>query len=201
MNNGWYQSSYMNGQENAGMRSGYGQNTYGYTQPMQMGYGYTPQTQQNTPTQPVERFDVIGQGTRVDWVQGEAAMKCYTVRPGTSVILFDMENPKRVYVKAYNLAGAPIYTAGFDLGEMKLGQTEDTNHDDRYVPRDEYEKSMDQIAKMFAGLAEKVDTATKEERHERKNEQAARVGYGEEQPGEYRTEPASNSAGSSFSGI
>lgn len=196
MNNGWYQEPHMNGQDNRGMRNGYGQNPYGYGP--QMSGGYTNQTQvpQNMQPQQMELFDVIGQGTRVDWVQGEAAMKCYTVRPGTSVILFDMENPKRVYVKAYNMAGVPIYTAGFDLGEIKLGQPSGQVDAERYVSREEYEKSMNQIAQMFAGITGKMGKAEKEEHYECKNEPKTGVGYAGE-----RAESECNTSGDSFPGV
>lgn len=187
-NGGWYQNQYGYGQ-------GYGQemdrnrNGYGL-----QGFGQMPSNQQN---QPLGLFDVIGQSTRVDWVQGEAAMKCYSVRPGMSVILFDLDNPNRVYVKACNMAGVPIFTEGFELGEIKLGKQVQLD-DDRYVPREEYEKSMNQIAKLFAGLTEKIGTTeVKEEEYERKNEPAARMGYESERT----AERAGNSTGAGFSGI
>ena len=93
-------------------------------------------------------------------VQGEAAVKSYMVRPGMSVILLDLDNPNRMYVKACNMAGVPIFTEGFDLGKIQLGQPVPLN-DDRYVPREEYEKSMNQIAQLFVNFSE-----MKEENHE-----------------------------------
>lgn len=193
-NGGWYQNPYGYGQ-------GYGQDMdrsrQGYGGYGQQGYGQMPPPQQN---QPLGLFDVIGQNTRVDWVQGEAAMKCYSVRPGMSVILFDLDNPNRVYVKACNMAGVPIFTEGFSLGEIKLGRSVQMD-DDRYVPREEYEKSMNQIAKLFAGLTEKNGmTELKEEKHERQSEPAARVGYESERT-EHHAEPAGNPTGAGFPGV
>ena len=194
MNNGWYQNPYGYGQgygQNADrMQTGYGQ----YGHPAMNGYGQAPMPQ-NPPVQqaPMGLFDVIGQGTRVDWVQGESAMKSYTVRPGMSVILFDMENLNRVYVKAVNMAGVPIYTAGFDLGEIKMGRGSEELNDERYVPREEYEKSMNQIAKLFANL-------TKEDEYARKSEQTTRMGYESEQSAE-RAESERDSAGTGFPGV
>lgn len=191
-NNGWYQNPYGNyGQEPDRNRTGYGQNPYWNGQ--NAGQAPMPPVQQN---QPMGLYDVIGQGTRVDWVQGEAAMKSYMVRPGMSVILFDMDNPNRVYVKAYNMAGAPIYTAGFDLGEIKLGQPAQLN-DERYVPREEYEKSMNQIAKLFASLTE-----SKEEKYERQSEPTARMGHEPERTAARTAEPAErNEPGTGFPGV
>lgn len=188
-NGGWYQNPY-----------GYGQQ---YGQQGINGYGQAP-IPQNPPmqqAQPVQMglFDVIGQGTRVDWVQGEAAMKSYTVRPGTSVILFDLETPNRIYVKAVNMAGVPIYTAGFDLGEIKMGRNPAELNDERYVPREEYEKSMNQIAQLFAGLTEKVGM-TREEEYERKSEPAARMGYAAERTAE-RSESEHDPAGAGIPGV
>lgn len=187
-NGGWYQNPYGYGQ-------GYGQDMDrgrpGYGGYGQQGYGQMPPTQQN---QPLSLYDVIGQGTRVDWVQGETAVKSYMVRPGMSVILLDLDNPNRMYVKACNMAGVPIFTEGFDLGKIKLGHPEPLN-DDRYVPRDEYEKSMNQIAQLFANLTE-----TKEENHERQNEPAARMGHESERT-EHHAEPTGNSAGTGFPGV
>lgn len=197
MNNGWYQNPYGNyGQEPDRNRTGYGQNPYWNGQ--NAGQAPMPTVQQN---QPMGLYDVIGQGTRVDWVQGEAAMKSYMVRPGMSVILFDMDNPNRVYVKAVNMAGVPIFTAGFDLGEIKLGQPARLD-DDRYVPREEYEKSMNQIAQLFANLTENVGlTETKGEKHERQSEPAARMGHESERTGAEHAEPAGDPAGTGFPGI
>lgn len=193
MNNGWYQNPYGSyGQEPDRGRTGYGQNPCWNGQ--NAGQAPMPPVQQN---QPMGLYDVIGQGTRVDWVQGEAAMKSYMVRPGMSVILFDMDNPNRVYVKAVNMAGVPIFTAGFDLGEIKLGQPARLD-DERYVPREEYEKSMNQIAQLFANL-----TDMKGEKHERESEPAARMGYESERSGAgtERAEPAGDPAGTGFPGI
>lgn len=185
MNNGvWYQNPYGYGQDMDRGRPGYG----GYGQ---QGYGQMQQPQQN---QPLSLYDVIGQGTRVDWVQGEAAVKSYMVRPGMSVILLDLENPNRLYVKACNMAGVPIFTEGFDLGKIQFGQPAQLN-DDRYVPREEYEKSMNQIAQLFANLTE-----TKGEKHERQSEPTARMGY-ESERAEHHAEPAGDPAGTGFPGV
>lgn len=189
-NGGWYQNPYGYGQ-------GYGQDMdrgrTGYGGYGQQGYGQMQQPQQN---QPLGLYDVIGQGTRVDWVQGEAAVKSYMVRPGMSVILLDLDNPNRLYVKACNMAGVPIFTEGFDLGKIQLGQPAPLN-DDRYVPREEYEKSMNQIAQLFANLTE-----MKEENHERKSEPSARMGDESERTGSERhAEPAGNPAGTGFPGV
>lgn len=123
------------------------------------------------PAQPIGIYDVIGQRTRVDWVQGEYAAKSYAPQPGMSVILFDLERPNRVYVKAVNAAGVPIYTAGFDLAEVALGQPAASPDNERYVSREEYEKSMKQIAQLFADLTE-----GKELNHVRKPE-TTRMGH------------------------
>lgn len=196
-NGGWYPNPYGNyGQDMDRSRMGYGQNPYFGGQ--NAGQAPMPPVPQN---QPMGLYDVIGQGTRVDWVQGEAAAKCYAVRPGMSVILFDMDNPNRVYVKAYNMAGAPIYTAGFDLGEIKLGQPAGLN-DERYVPREEYEKSMNQIAQLFANISENMGlTETKGEGHERQSEPAARMGHAAERTGAERTEPTGGESGTGFPGV
>lgn len=184
-NGGWYQNPYGYGQ-------GYGQDMdRGRTGYGQQGYGQMPPPPQN---QPLGLYDVIGQGTRVDWVQGEAAVKSYMVRPGMSVILLDLDNPNRMYVKACNMAGVPIFTEGFDLGKIQLGRPAQLN-DDRYVPREEYEKSMNQIAQLFANLTE-----TKEENHERQSEPAARMGYESERT-EHHAEPTGNPAGTGFPGV
>jgi hypothetical protein len=176
MNNvGWYQNPYGYGQDIDRNRIGYG----GYAQ---QGYGQMQNPQQN---QPLSLYDVIGQSTRVDWVQGEAAVKSYMVRPGMSVILLDLDNPNRLYVKACNMAGVPIFTEGFDLGKIQLGNPTQLS-DDRYVPREEYEKSMNQISKLFAGLTEKIGmTEAKEEKNEHQNEPAARMGYESERTAEH----------------
>lgn len=164
MNNGWYPTY----EQDRG-RMGYGQEPYWNGQRNQQ-----PTMPQPQPAQPIGLYDVINMRTRVDWVQGEYAFKSYGVQPGTSVILFDLENPNRVYVKAVNAAGMPIYAAGFDLSEARLGQPAASPDDDRYVPRAEFERSMNQIAKLFAEL---TANEKKGEEHERQSTETARMGY------------------------
>lgn len=178
-NSGWYQNPY----------GGYGRPQEPIWNSGQR-YGQMPQSQTQQ-SQQLSLYDVIGQGTRVDWVQGEAAVKSYMVRPGMSVILLDMENPNRMYVKACNMAGVPIFTEGFDLGKIQFGQSVQLN-DERYVPREEYEKSMNQIAKLFANLTEQ-----KGENHECQIESTARLGHESERA----AEPADNTAGTGFPGV
>lgn len=188
MNNGnWYPNGY-GGFGNDGDRMRYGQTQYWNGQ----NAGQQPQ-----PTQPIGLYDVVGQRTRVDWVQGEYAAKSYAPPPGMSVILFDLERPNRVYVKAVNAAGVPIYTAGFDLAEVKLGQPAASPDDERYVPREEYERSMNQIAQLFANMTEGKENA------DVRRTETARMGHdaGGAEPARTAAEQERGDPGTGFPGV
>lgn len=178
-------------------------NGYGYEQDpywgSQQNVGRYPQRGQPMPTpqpvQPLTLYDVINQRTRVDWVQGEYAFRAYTAQPGTSVVLFDLDKPNRFYVKAVNAAGVPVFSAGFDMSEAKMGQTAASPDDERYVPREEYERSMNQIAQLFANLTE-----GKEKAHGQTTE-TARMGYESDRGAAPAAEPEHGEPGAGFPGV
>lgn len=190
------------------MNSGYGYDGYnGYAPPQdqyrQRGQlGYPQAGQANTQ---LMLYDVIGKNTGIDWVQGEFAAKSYRVPPGMSMILFDMDVPNRVYIKAVNSAGVPIYTSGFDLGQVELGRPVEVPDEKKYITREEHDRSMRKIAEMLARIS-----GGKDETNEHRTE-TARMGNGEpervperatERTAERQAEPAGyNDAGTGFPGI
>lgn len=75
------------------------------------------------------------------WVQGEAGAKSYLVAPNTTVLLMDSES-QRFYLKSTDGAGMPSLRT-FEYTEVGVSAPEaqkptETNLDDKYVTREEY---------------------------------------------------------------
>lgn len=75
------------------------------------------------------------------WVQGEAGAKSYLVAPNTTVLLMDSES-QRFYLKSTDGAGMPSLRT-FEYSEVGVSapdaqKTTETNLDDKYVTREEY---------------------------------------------------------------
>lgn len=94
------------------------------------------------------------------WVQGEAGAKSYLVAPNTSVLLMDSEN-SQFYIKTTDQAGMPTLRT-FVYQEVtgapqNVQKEPETNLDDKYVTRQEYNDLRDKYEELY-GL---LETATK----------------------------------------
>ena len=136
-------------------------------------YGYSPyQFGQVNPLQPqMDRLanmqaqyqqpqqQNVNQG--ILWVQGEAGAKSYLVAPNTSVLLMDSETEK-FYIKTTDQAGMPTLRT-FEYKEITAGaaptapKQPETNLDDKYVTRQEYNELRGKYEELY-GL---LETATK----------------------------------------
>lgn len=81
------------------------------------------------------------------WVQGEAAARSYLVAPNSTVLLMDSESPV-FYLKSADASGMPLPLRVFDYKERiqnmpqnatQGAQAAQTNLDDKYVTRQEYD--------------------------------------------------------------
>ena len=91
------------------------------------------------------------------WVQGEAGAKSYLVAPNTTVLLMDSEG-SRFYLKSTDNAGMPSLRV-FEYSEVsqnasQAAQSAQTNLDDKYVTRQEY----DALRTQYAEIMEKLDS-------------------------------------------
>ena len=136
-------------------------------------YGYNPyQFGQVNPLQPqMDRLasmqaqyqqpqqQNVNQG--ILWVQGEAGAKSYLVAPNTSVLLLDSEE-SRFFIKTTDNAGMPTLRT-FEYMEVTSGtphnaqKQPETNLDDKYVTRQEYNDLRGKYEELY-GL---LETATK----------------------------------------
>lgn len=91
------------------------------------------------------------------WVQGEAGAKSYLVAPNTTVLLMDSEG-SRFYLKSTDNAGMPSLRV-FEYSEVsqnasQAAQSAQTNLDDKYVTRQEY----DALRAKYAEIMNKLDS-------------------------------------------
>lgn len=91
------------------------------------------------------------------WVQGEAGAKSYLVAPNTTVLLMDSEG-SRFYLKSTDNAGMPSLRV-FEYSEVsqnapQAAQSAQTNLDDKYVTRDEYNA----LQGKYAEILDKLDS-------------------------------------------
>lgn len=89
------------------------------------------------------------------WVQGEAGAKSYLVAPNTTVLLMDSE-AQRFYLKSTDGAGMPSLRT-FEYAEVGVSapeaqKTAETNLDDKYVTRAEYESLQSRYAEIMDRL-------------------------------------------------
>lgn len=122
------------------------------TQPYQ---NNMPQPQPQYQPQTVPQPQAINQGLL--WVQGEAGAKSYLVTPNTTVLLMDSEG-SRFYLKSTDNAGMPNLRT-FEYTEVtqnapQAPQSAQTNLDDKYVTRDEYEG----LKRQYAEIMDKLNT-------------------------------------------
>lgn len=94
------------------------------------------------------------------YVQGEAAAKSWMVGAGQSVLLMDSENPV-FYIKSADASGIPLPLRVFDYAERtqnmpqnapQATQTTQTNLDDKYVTREEYNAMQGKYAEILDRL-------------------------------------------------
>lgn len=91
------------------------------------------------------------------WVQGEAGAKSYLVAPNTTVLLMDSEG-SRFYLKSTDNAGMPSLRV-FEYSEVaqnspQATQSAQTNLDDKYVTREEYNR----LQAQYADILDKLDS-------------------------------------------
>lgn len=113
------------------------------------------QYQMNQPMQQPAQPPQTNQGLL--WVQGEAGAKSYLVAPNTTVLLMDSEG-SRFYLKSTDNAGMPSLRV-FEYSEVsqnasQAAQSTQTNLDDKYVTRQEY----DSLRAQYAEIMEKLDS-------------------------------------------
>lgn len=149
-------------------------------------YGYNPyQFGQVNPLQPqMDRLvnmqaqyqqqqqpQPVNQG--ILWVQGENAAKSYLVAPNTSVLLMDSDE-SRFYIKTTDNAGMPTLRT-FEYREVTAGATPEaqkqpeTNLDDKYVTRQEYNDLRGKYEELY-GMLGKAATPTTTKKPARKDE-------------------------------
>lgn len=97
------------------------------------------------------------------WVQGEAAARSYLVAPNTTVLLMDSES-QVFYLKSTDNSGMPMPLRIFDYIERtqqnvpqnapQSSQNEQTNLDDKYVTRQEY----DALQAKYVEIMNKLDS-------------------------------------------
>lgn len=148
----------------------YGYNPYqfGQVNPLQpqMDRLASMQAQYQQPQQPN-----VNQG--ILWVQGEAGAKSYLVAPNTSVLLMDSEN-SQFFIKTTDNAGMPTLRT-FEYREVTAGATPEaqqqpeTNLDDKYVTRQEYDDLRVKYEELY-GMFEKAKTPTTTKKPARKDE-------------------------------
>lgn len=97
------------------------------------------------------------------WVQGEAAARSYLVAPNTTVLLMDSDD-SIFYLKSADNSGMPMPLRIFDYTERtqqnvpqnvpQSSQNEQTNLDDKYVTRQEY----DALQAKYVEIMNKLDS-------------------------------------------
>lgn len=112
-------------------------------------------TQMSGATQPPQ----TNQG--ILWVQGESAARSYLVAPNTTVLLMDSES-QVFYLKSTDTSGMPMPLRIFDYTERtqqnvtqnapQASQNSQTNLDDKYVTRQEYDALRAQYAEIMGKL-------------------------------------------------
>lgn len=113
------------------------------------------QYQMNQPMQQPAQPPQTNQGLL--WVQGEAGAKSYLVAPNTTVLLMDSEG-SRFYLKSTDNSGMPSLRV-FEYSEVsqnasQAAQSAQTNLDDKYVTRQEY----DALRAQYAEIMDKLDS-------------------------------------------
>lgn len=111
------------------------------------------QYQNTMPQMPAQAPPQTNQGLL--WVQGEAGAKSYLVAPNTTVLLMDSE-AQRFYLKSTDGAGMPSLRT-FEYTEVGVSAPEsqkaaETNLDDKYVTRAEYESLQSRYAEIMDKL-------------------------------------------------
>ena len=142
-------------------------------------YGYNPyQFGQVNPLQPqMDRLasmqaqyqqpqqQNVNQG--ILWVQGEAGAKSYLVAPNTSVLLLDSEE-SRFFIKTTDNAGMPTLRT-FEYMEVTSGTPQnaqkqpETNLDDKYVTRQEYDELRGKYEELYGMLESATSPNGKDE--------------------------------------
>ncbi len=89
------------------------------------------------------------------WVQGEAAARSYLVAPNSTVLLMDSDT-SRFYIKSADNAGMPSLKV-FEYSEVsqnapKYSNSAQTNLDDKYVTRKEYDDLQGKYAEILNRL-------------------------------------------------
>ncbi len=113
--------------------------SYFYNNQPPYAYGYNP-----NPLQP-------SNGNGINWVQGEAGVKAFYVRPGDKAILFDSERDV-FYIKAADMSGMPLplrsfsYQEIFDNTPKNVPQV--TQESNQFVTKDEFQIFEKRIAEI-----------------------------------------------------
>ena len=111
---------------------------------------FNQQYQQPMVTQPTVPAPQANNG--LVWVQGEAGAKSYPIAPGCTVMLMDSEG-ERFYLKSADASGMPLPLRVFEYternnaptGDFKVGTSDFSEMDDRFVTREEFERRMASI--------------------------------------------------------
>lgn len=120
---------------------------------------YNPlSTDRVMPTQAQIQNPQVNQG--ILWVQGESGAKSYLVAPNTSVLLMDSENSK-FYIKSTDQSGMPNLRT-FEYKEIStnpsVGEPKgDTEHNDKFVTRNEFNDLYDKYEALSQKLSMKQD--------------------------------------------
>ena len=114
----------------------------------------TPSFNQQPIVQPVQQMPTPAPQTNngLVWVQGEVAAKSYPVAPNCTVMLMDSEG-ERFYLKSADASGVPLPLRVFEYTErnnapasdFKVGTSDFSEMDDRFVTREEFERRMASI--------------------------------------------------------
>lgn len=101
--------------------------------------------------------------SNINWVQGEAGARSWSVAPGKSVLLMDSEG-NTFYIKTADASGMPMPLRIFDFqerptsGNNSHGQTEvvDTS---QFVTKEDLDKKMDEILSLMAEKSVKNESS------------------------------------------
>ena len=114
----------------------------------------TPSFNQQPMVQQVQQMPTPAPQTNngLVWVQGEVAAKSYPVAPNCTVMLMDSEG-ERFYLKSADSSGMPLPLRVFEYterinaptGDFKVGTSDFSEMDDRFVTREEFERRMASI--------------------------------------------------------
>ena len=115
----------------------------------------TPSFNQQPMVQQVQQMTTPAPQTNngLVWVQGEVAAKSYPVAPNCTVMLMDSEG-ERFYLKSADSSGMPLPLRVFEYterinaptGDFKVGTSDFSEMDDRFVTREEFERRMASMA-------------------------------------------------------